>query len=209
MTQRLTSIARIADGKERELLLLGADGRDLVFGIRTRASALRLRPPYYRLAGALPAREPSNSLPDTVRLRATYAPPLVLLESASRGDQFRTAVRVTPASAWRSIALMTMYDDDSAHSAFLDAAWLSLLLLPAGYWLFMALRNGDWSESAFLLAATIVTLGIGFAEAPLAFALAAPAWWEVAGALAGLASGALLALPVARWLDQRARKPSR
>lgn len=202
-TSKLTSIARIADGHEQELMQLGADGLDVVFGVRTHAAALKLRPAYYRLAHAMPSHLIPSALPDTVRLAATYAPPVVRLDVRTDARTSSAALRVTPASAWRSIAPMTVYFDDSGFDALLDAAWLGCLLLPAGYWMRFALRRTSPFSGAGLPASIGAGLLYGYAQAPLLFGLATPAWWELAGGVIGMTTGAVIAHVVAGQRDQR------
>src|SRR5690606_22123238 len=49
----LASIFSIHDDRRREIILIGAEGDDLVLRVRTRAAALRLDHPDLRLPGAL------------------------------------------------------------------------------------------------------------------------------------------------------------
>ena len=49
------SIARIADAEENEILQVGEENRDLIFGVRTYASGFRMRPIVLRMRAVLPA----------------------------------------------------------------------------------------------------------------------------------------------------------
>lgn len=207
-TAELTSIARIADGNQREMMLLGAEGLNVVFGVRTHAAVLRLRPAYYRLAQSLPSHLSPSAPPDTVRLVATYAPPVVRLDVRTGARTSSAALRVTPAAAWRSIAPMPVYFDDSGFDALLDTAWLCFLLLPAGYWMRFATRRTGPFPGARLPAVVGAGLLWGYAQAPLLFGLATPAWWELAGGVIGMTTGALLANVVATRSDQRPDAPA-
>src|SRR5450759_4224060 len=55
LTTDIAPIVRVADAREREIVLLAQNAENLVFGVRTGAAALRLRPPFFALPDAFSA----------------------------------------------------------------------------------------------------------------------------------------------------------
>ncbi len=169
------------DGEQREIFVLGQRGTDLVFSLRTGMFAAGLRGPLVRFpdALALPPGEPVT----------------VSGGIADRGWQ----LQVTTATAtqtwhtrWSAGLLWTGFLPFTyvmgSETAPLNALWLGLLLLPAGYWLGYATDRGR----AMLWLGLTVGLGLGIL-APLAGLSASPPleWLgSLLGGAAGLGAGA-------------------
>src|SRR5690606_37896608 len=62
----LAPIFSISAGRRREVLLIGAEGNDVVYRYRTRATWARLQSPELRVAGALRGTRPGESLRITI-----------------------------------------------------------------------------------------------------------------------------------------------
>ncbi len=204
-TRDLRAIARIADADQNEILLLGASDADLTFGVRTYASALRFRPIRFRMRSVLPDSTQANTIADTLRITAEYAPPAARMSVGGGRGEHGVEFPVTSAQSWRAIAPSQVDIDGSLSGAALDACWLFLVLLPLGYWTIAAAGTRHPFRPAALVI-LLVTLSAGFCEGPLLFGLAAPRWWEIAGAVASIVCGSSIALVVAR---RRPRPESR
>lgn len=177
----LAPILSVMDHRQREIFLLGQDGRDLVFRLRRRAADVRLDGPEYRadglispdLAGSVAtlAVEPDD------RYRAPGADGGLCLRI---GSELRCGLGHRVGRGW---TLLIDVDLPGPLARALDGAWLALFLLPLGYW---ARPGAGW------VAGLLVALGAA-AAAPAAGPLLAAGGTEIAGAMAGLLGGAALA----------------
>ena len=205
------SVVRIADDREEEILAVAAEDRDLVYDVRTKASDLRLRGPLFRLDTILPlARERSPVSAGTpIHLEARYALPDVLLSATRDGKLVQRRFRPGPGDAWRLVALSYHSYDDTPAERAAAAAWLMLLLLPAGYW-GIAYHQQAPERGKHLLGSPFAAFSVALPTAlwlvPSLFRMAGATWWELAGASAGIAAGALtwaLAMRALAWHRNR------
>jgi hypothetical protein len=201
------SIVRIADQEEREVVDLAADKSDLVVGVRTGASTLRLRPLVVALRGAFTDRANATATDgrDTVHIRAQYGSQRVEV-SASRGRRAPRAVAValTAAKAWRLVSPVPVYADDSSSQAALDALWLMVCLAPAGFWAAIAVRGAHGMRRWTIMGAVASALVMGLVVVPAVARIAPTAPLEALGALAGFSAGATIARAM-RGYERRAR----
>ena len=74
-THDIAPIVRVADARQREIVLLAQDGDKLIFGVRTRAVVLGFRPPIFALSDLFPAvaRRDIGLTTDTIAMRASYS----------------------------------------------------------------------------------------------------------------------------------------
>lgn len=112
----------IYDDGQREVLMVGADGGDLVLRVRRRAADLRLKAPQVRLPGAAP--EPGREAVARAALRDGTA----CLESGPAGTCDALAA---PGRGW---SLLFGPAPRSLPARGLDAAFAALLLVPLGLW---------------------------------------------------------------------------
>jgi hypothetical protein len=202
------SIVRIADGQQREILLVASHQSDLILAWRTGASILRLRPVRYALRNAfsqMPAADHGTGR-DTVRLRAVINTKRVVMSVESRGATRNTSVDLTTSKAWLLVAPITVFADGSEAQSVLDAVWVLIWLVPAGVWGILSIRtesrrHDSWSVTV----AVALALAGGFALGPAVFHLSVSPPTELAGAGAGLAVGVALGALAAR---SRARMPA-
>lgn len=188
------AIVRIADADAMEIVQVGADGDDLLFGLRTAASAFRLRPAHYRLRGAFHQRgDAGTSVTDTIYLSARYGAAVITLGASGSGRASQGVISLRPGSAWRAIAPASIDEDGSAEDRLEDGIWILLCLLPAGYWCFIAMRTSVTQGRAQIAAAVVLAICLGLAIGPALFGRAAPTSWEYGGAIAGLLVGAAAA----------------
>ncbi len=119
-------IVSIYDEHQREVVLLGVDGGDVVWRFRTRGAALRFDVASLRFAGAAAGFGPA----DTLRLRvAPSEPGRPWGEGTCLRAAGRTAgcARSTPASTW-SLLLPSA----GVPGRVLELLWIAGLFLPAG-----------------------------------------------------------------------------
>ncbi len=183
-TDGLAPVGSIYDGRQREVLLLGQDHRDLAFRTRIRATILRLRNPYATLPGGM-AGEPG----DTVDAEGSLLEGRLILQ-ARNGS--RIATRLVPLSASLGWALVAPWNARlDGRTAALTALWVGCLLIPLAYW--GALAAG----AAALLAPA--TTGVLLVVVPVTAGFPPVGWTEWAAAALGILAGSLAARRVRRW----------
>lgn len=179
-TDGLAPLFAIYDDQQRQILLLGVDGHDLVLRRRTWAAALHFEQPGLRWRDALRGTQRGDTLGIVV---------------AHPGDAYRVALNghpvsgrpLTIGSGWAFLQTLP-----SPFGGVPNLLWTALIFLPAGFWL------RTRRDTAFIAAALLAGLWGVPAAAPL---LPTPAGeWTAAiiGVLAGVASHALLARRVGR-----------
>lgn len=191
---RLAAVARIADAGRQEILFLGQDQRDLVFKVRLRAAALRLRTPFASLAGAFPQDVGATRLGERLSLSAVLDRGVVRLSAGGAGREARAGeVRFNPALTW---SLFVPWDYRfGVNAPWLTALWISSLLFPVGYWGAAAVTD---ASGRLFVGAMIALVGASFVLAPTWFGLAPSAWWHWVVAAAGIAAGAVISRRAAR-----------
>jgi hypothetical protein len=178
---RVTALAplfSISDNREREILLVGADRRDLVFRYRTRSITWRLHQPTITVRNGM-----AQDVGDTLTI-----------EVWRDGEQHCVSVNAdhhcglgfTAGMAWT--LLIGSIGFSGGLTTLLNAACVSVLLLPIGFWS----RPSVGSIGTLLVAA----LGLGWV--PLAVGLLATPVTEWMGAAIGYGIGA--------WLGTSARR---
>ena len=169
-------IFAIYDGMEREIVMFGASGADLMIRLRRRAADWRLRSPDSRYAGASP---PAG---DTVAARLAVRGRSTCLEIGAP----ECRALATPGRGW---SLLLGAAPGSGLEHLLDGAWLCLAFLPLGARLTDRRRR--------VLAASLAGAGL-LGALLLAGEMAAADWLALLlGVPLGLAAGAGLAKALA------------
>ncbi|MGH7680046.1 MAG: VanZ family protein [Gemmatimonadaceae bacterium] len=185
----------VISGPEMEgVLSFEQVGRSLVFGQRTGAEVLRLRPYEYRLSAAFDSIAESSR--DTLWLRGSYTPSQVLVGATSRGDDRERRFVPRLSQGWIVLAPLPSYIDGDVLELAASAAFLILLVLPAGYWLMLATRPGADTarlRKPWLLAVCALVLSVGFVVVPRLFAMQPAALWEWGCVVTGALLGAVIA----------------
>jgi hypothetical protein len=205
-------IVRITDASESELLLLAQDSADLIFGVRTGAAVLRLRPPIFALRDVMSANKMRDRLPmtDTVAVAARYSAHEALLRTqstashdiarASHGDR----IAITASLAWTLLMPFQWLIGGTGLESAVSFAWLAILLFPLGYWGAAVVRNRRPAEADGLTIAAaligVTALYLGLSGVPHAFGLAPSPLRDWIAASIGIVSGG------ATYLQQRAGK---
>lgn len=181
-TAGVAPIFSIFDDRQREIVLVGQDGQDLIFRVRTRTSPLGLRSPALRLANALPA-EPGARL----ELRARYTPGRYHLEAEVGPESYTQDLALS--ASWGWTFLLPFDHAFGAEMPWLTILWVGGLLLPLGYY---AGRSGYFRWQAASLA-LLMLLVIGLILIPVLshFAVFHPLEWAagVVGPVAGFRLG--------------------
>ncbi len=179
--RRIAPIVSVFDADQKEIVLLGQWGPDLVYRVRMGAARLRLRNPAVRLPGALGAPAESE-----VRVEGRLDGPRFRLDALTPTGANHLVVPFSPQWTW---ALLLPYEYAlGAEAGLLTSLWLFGLLLPLGWW---AGRAGPLGVPG---AAALVVAGIAGTRVILAFDPAPAGEWLAAG------SGALLGLALAAAL---------
>jgi hypothetical protein len=178
-TAALGALVAVYDQRGREILLLGPERDDLVFRVRTRATALRLDQPDIRLVGALRAVAPGDALDVTVHgRRGRYA---VTVNSSAAAE-----LGWTVGSGWAIL----MYPEAVPGwlKTLLSLGWVAALWVPAGFW--ARARRDAWVTGAAVTA--------GLVGAPAVTPLCATPLLQWAAAGLGVLAGATCRLVVER-----------
>ena len=195
-TSRRAEIVVISGPRMEGVLSLEQLGDALLFGVRTGAEVLRLRPMEYRLSGVFTPGHAGA----TLRVSGQGGRGRVRVAAAGPGVASRDKTFVPSLSdGWRLFSPVALYVEDDAPSVA-SGIYLLLLLLPSGYWAFFASRGAPGGRSrpgrvAFAAAAAIVT---GLIGVPLALGLGASGLFEAVSSIGGLFAGWLCAFALQR-----------
>lgn len=184
----------IFDERRREILLLGADGQDLVLRYRTRALSARFDQPDLRLRGAFRNVAPGDTLELTVH-RPVDAGFCARLRMPASARASRCGLRHSVGRGWA----LLRYPAGIARGPrpLLDFLWGALLALPAGWWLLPPSERGRGARGSRIRGfgarvALVALIPVAALAAALPFSLAAPAWATAGGAAVGALAGAWL-----------------
>ena len=183
-TRRLSPIFSIFDEHQQEILVLGQNGRDAVFRLRTRLHMLRLRNPALTIRNAL-AGDSGTAL----ALVASRAGGRLRLNVRSgnneRTQQAEGTLELSPSMSW---SFLLPYDHGfGGEQRYLTMLWLAAMLFPAGYWSAGATKTSHGTIAVIPVVA--LTLYAGLRLVPLWFDLAPVDWTEWLAAILGLGSG--------------------
>ena len=197
-TPRVAPIIRVADDRQRQIVLLGQDRADMVFGVHTGAANLRLRPPLFRLTGVFPPEGGAAGLrmSDTLDVRARYRAAGVEIRADSRDNAKSRHIVISSALGWILILPQQWYVEGTRTELFLSFVWLATLLFPLGYWGFLAATSeSSETQRRFVpaLAALAIVLFVGLVLLPHSFGLESPSFGAWLAVTIGVAAGAALA----------------
>lgn len=121
----LAPIFSIADHRRRQIIILGAEREDIVFGYRVRAAALRLNYPDLRVGGAVRSMTPGD--PVTLKVRGEGAGYCVEV-----GGEATCGLGPTIGMGWALLAYVGSLEP-WLKTTF-SAVWLGFLTLVFGLW---------------------------------------------------------------------------
>mgnify|MGYP001481287845 CR=1 FL=1 len=178
MPHRLAPVGAIFDGRQRRVLLLGQERRDLAFALRTRASILRLWTPTVNLANGMDG-QPG----DTVDAEGALRNGAYVLSSRI-GDVVRSRTLALSASwGWSLVTPWTSVLGEEVHG--LTTIWIAGLVALLAYWSVRARGPA--------LALPPVVSGLLIGAVPWAAGFPPAHWSEWAAAAAGIVLGSALA----------------
>ena len=195
---KLAPVLRV-DNEGREMLLLAQSGAAMVFGVRTGAMVLRLRPLKFSLNHAFESSSSirTSSQLDTVLLSGQYTGGQVNLHSESSQGSNDRSIAVSAMLGWTLFAPFQWYVTGSPFEKVLSALWMIVLAFPIGYWLIFFAEMLKNTRERWALAAALtgfVEITIGVYVIPLAFGLQVDSMvvlsaWALSGL--GILGGAL------------------
>jgi hypothetical protein len=198
-TRSIAPIVRVADDRHREIVLLAQNAENLVFGVRTGAAVLRLRPPAFALPGVLPAMSPRDNglTTDTLTVSARYSANELWMSTQARRSYHRR-IPISASLGWTLILPFQWFIEGTPIELIVSAVWIACLLLPIGYWGVGVARLKREHDAArtWMTAVSIalVLLYIGLVAIPHAFGVNAAQPIDWLAALSGILVGSALRL---------------
>ena len=199
LTNDIAPIVRVADAEEREIALLAQDSQKLLFGIRTGAAILRLRPPLFAVAGVFPSSiaNGNHSSADTISLSGSYNVREAQLTARTGSARKYRGLPVSASLGWTLVLPFQWLIEDTRAELFVSWIWMAGLMVPLGYWGARIARISDWQANPALALVCflggIAILIVGLVLVPDAFGLpAAPTREWLAAATGVLVGGALV-----------------
>ena len=193
----IAPIVRIADDHQREILILAQREADFIFGVRTGADVLKLRPQRFLLRGVFPPRARLSSVGYTILLRGRYGRSAIFIAGGPEGVNREASVAPRLSQGWRLVMPVQTYSDGGTLEALLSALWIGGFLLPLGHWCAVVCFTRDPRHNRQMVAAVVgsffVLLLIGLSGIPSAFGLPPAGALDWAAALTGAAAGAMIA----------------
>jgi VanZ family protein len=204
-TVALAPAVSIFDGEQNEVMLIGRDGDNLVFRLRSRATRLGLRTPSvtvwnaYRI-GSAAARDGGLRLAGRVRGYSISADARADTACASRTIAFR------PTQGWAY--LLPFEHLYTPRAPRFTMIWMALLFAPLGYYVAVAvMRHHRWAPRAGVMAWVGAAAAASLVAVPTAAGLARGTSWEWQGLAAGLLAGGVLGAGVMALSRGRHREP--
>lgn len=198
LTSGIAPIVRIADARDREIGLLAQNAEDLVFGVRTGAAVLRLRPPLFALPDAFSAMPAGDGTltTDTLTVSALYSRREVWVKAQTRTTHERR-ITLTASLGWTMLMPFQRFIEGTRTEVVVSAIWTALLLLPIGYWVggVARFRSPHNAPVVGLIAVPIalMLLYLGLVAVPQAFGVTGAPLRDWLAALAGILLGSALA----------------
>ncbi|HMI49172.1 MAG TPA: VanZ family protein [Gemmatimonadaceae bacterium] len=165
-TDGIAPIVRVTDDEQREIVVLAQDEQSLVFGVRTGAATLRLRPPLFVITGVFPSGIAKTiSFPaDPLRLSASYNGREAQLAAGIGSVSHHVRIPVSASLGWTLVLPFQWYIEDTRTELLISLIWIACLALPIGYLGASIARSNDQRGTATLVvlcllagAATLIT----------------------------------------------------
>jgi VanZ family protein len=196
-TPDIAPIVRVVDEAEREIVFLGQNVPDLVFGVRTGAVVLRLRPPFFSQPDVFPGatrneREPAT---DTLTASARYSASEVWMSTRTKTSH-ALRIPITSSLGWTMLLPFEWFIEGTRTERDASVIWVACLLLPIGYWgrRFVQFANAGRATRIQVTSAIIAALlYVGLVAVPRAFGVNPARFGDWLAAFTGLLLGAALA----------------
>lgn len=128
-------IFSVGDERQQRVLLLAADGADLVYGYRQRGALLRLNQPRVRIRNAFADIEPGRQVEVVVRPAAGAR-----VRFEVEGRSFASVLGVV--DTWRLLVSPTFLGRHPRLRLLVSIFWIVVLAGPAVWWLVLGFRAG-------------------------------------------------------------------
>ena len=197
-TRDIAPIVRIADASQREIMLFAQNAENLVFGVRTGAAVLHLRPPFFALPNVFPAvsRGDSGLKTDTLTVSGRYSAREVWMNTQTRTSYDRR-IPITASLGWTMLLPFQWFIEGTLIELVVSAIWIGCLLLPIGYWgggVARFPRAPDATRIRMTAAPiALVLLYVGLVVVPQRFGVTAAPPSDWLAALTGILLGGALA----------------
>jgi VanZ like protein len=201
LTTDIAPILRVADGEQREIVLLAQDEQELLFGVRTGAAILRLRPLLFAMAGVFTDASATNNSTgtDSLSLSGRYdgRDAQLTARAGSAGRDRRVSVRFS--LGWTLALPFQWFIEDTRAEFVISWIWMACLTFPIGYWSAHVVRISDRPANPILAVLCAVggvaILIAGLVLVPHAFGLPAAHARDWVAAASGIVAGGAFASP--------------
>jgi VanZ family protein len=186
ITSWQSPVMRVADESATEILAVSAQRDRALFGIRTGADELRLRPYVVSLPNAFGVGVP-------VSIEARWLQGIATVQAHRGSDVQRGTVRFGPQTGWRLFMPWTVQSGSHTWEMLADAVWMIMLGFPIGYWSRLASR--EMLERRGIIDASLMlgAVGAGLYLPPVVFDSPGADLAAIAFVLAGVGTGACAA----------------
>jgi hypothetical protein len=198
-TPGIAAIVRVADSEQREILLLAQNGTSMVFGVRTGAAPLRIRPPLFVVPDVFPTGQTGGGVVgrDSVRVSGRYSAREVRLHAQTASAMHDANLTPGASLGWTLILPFQWLVAGTRAELVLSCLWIAVLTVPFGYWGAHTTR-ASWSGVGVGGLTLVGLAGLafffaGFVFVPEALGLLAASSTQWLFAAAGGASGVGLA----------------
>lgn len=171
-TAGLSPILRVVESGHNEIALLAQNGGDLVFGVRTGAAVLRLRPPFVVLPGIVPStRGDPRAAQRTIEIEASYSARIAWFHERL-GKSADRRIPLTGSLGWTLLTPSQWFIEGTPIEGLISAIWIGCLLLPLGYWgldMVAPAHVGDVRMRIAAVLAVLLLIYLGLVSLPQAF----------------------------------------
>jgi hypothetical protein len=197
-TRDIAPIARVADGRNKEIVLLAQNGEDLIFGVHTGAAVLRLHSPLFAVPDAFPTGASRlTPAPATLTLSGRYLASRINIRAQSRSAPTHDGtIPVTISMGWTLWLPFQWFIEGTRAELVVGWLWLACLAIPVGYWCFRIVDSseslglfGQWVTWVPSLVAGIAFLCAGLIIVPITFGVSATPLGDWLATLAGILTG--------------------
>lgn len=205
-TNDIAPIVRVADDEQREIVLLAQDEQSLLFGVRTRAAILRLRPPLFAMAGVF--TDCTSIKNSGVSKRNDSATDPLKLSGSYDGREARLTVRTDSASSERRVSVSSSLGwtlalpfqwsiEDTRTELVVSWIWMACLMVPIGYWSARIAHSGAQTSATrvvLCLLGVVAILIAGLVPVQHAFGMPAAPMGDWFAAMSGIVVGGTFAV---------------
>ena len=206
-TSDIAPIVRVADNELEQIVLLAQDEQSLLFGVRTRAAILRLRPPLFAMAGVFRDSVSKKNFSGVSKRNYSATDPLSLTGSYD-GREARLTVRTDSASSERRVSVSSSLGwtlalpfqwsiEDTRAELVVSWVWMACLMVPIGYWSARIAHSGAQTSATrvvLCLLGVVAILIAGLVPVQHAFGLPAAPMGDWFAAMSGIVVGGTFAV---------------